>query len=56
MENYYYFWDRATGEDFFVIAEDEDEAMAIAQGYFEDPVFYYQVEEYEAEQSGLDIY
>lgn len=53
---HYYFEDNASGEQFIVGANNVDEAIAIAEEYFEEPEFFYTMSEYEAESSGLDEY
>lgn len=52
----YEFYDKVTGEDFFVEANSTDEAIAIAKRYFEKPECYGTVSEYEAEMMGYDTY
>lgn len=51
-----YFEDNASGEQFIVGANNVDEAVAIAEKFFEEPQFFYIMNEYEAELSGLDEY
>lgn len=53
---HYYFEDSASGEQFIVGAHNMDEAIAIAEEYFEEPEYFYMMSEYEAESSGLDEY
>ena len=52
----YEFMDRTTGEMFFVQAENQPEAEAIAATYFEEPFLYGKVSEEYAERMGHDIY
>ena len=52
----YEFMDRATGEMFFVQAENQPEAEATAATYFEEPFLYGRVSEEYAERMGYDIY
>ena len=56
MTKHYLFEDIATGEEFIVGAIDLHEAKIIAADNFENPVYQYQMSEYEAESSGLDEY
>ena len=56
MTKHYLFEDLETGEEFIVGAENERDAMTIANEYFADPKYLYQMSEYEAEASGLDEY
>ena len=53
---HYLFCDLATGEEFIVGAEDERDAMTIANEIFADPEYLYEMTEFEAEMSGLDEY
>lgn len=53
---HYYFEDNASGEQFIVGAYSLNEAIIIAEGYFEEPEYFYIMSEYEAESSGLDEY
>ena len=48
--------DRETGEDFIVMAETKEEAMAIAEKYFEEPHIDDEITDFEAEMLGLDTY
>lgn len=52
----YEFMDRATGEMFFVEAENQLEAKATAAIYFEEPFLYNRVSEEYAEMMGYDTY
>ena len=52
----YYFEDLGTGEEFFVEAENKDEAFDKAEEYFTNVKCYGQVSEYVAEMMGLDTY
>ena len=53
---HYLFEDWATGEEFIVGEDTLGEAMEIAKEYFEDPRYLYELDEFEAEASGLDEY
>ena len=53
---HYLFTDYATGEDFIVGAYDLEDAYHEATEYFEDPRYQCELDEYEAEASGLDEY
>lgn len=53
---HYFFYDEETGEEFIVGAENLAQAKDIAETYFGEPVFQYEMTEVEAEMSGLDEY
>ena len=53
---YYLFEDHITGEEFIVAEDSLSEAFIIANEFFEDPCFLYEIDEEEAEASGLDWY
>ena len=53
---HFLFTDHIIGEDFIVGAEDEHEAMTIANENFDEPEYLYELTEEEAEASGLDEY
>ncbi len=55
MHNYL-FWDEVTGEEFLVYAQNKDQAIEIANDYFEEPHFDSEVTDDEAEIMGLDTY
>ena len=56
MKNYL-MYDRESGEDFIVEAENEEEAMNKAFSYsFEDPDICSEISDFEAEMLGLDTY
>ena len=56
MIKHYLFEDLETGEEFIVGANTVSEAMATAKEYFAEPLYHYQISEFEAEASGLDEY
>ena len=53
---HFMFEDYDTGEEFLVCACDIEEAFIIARDYFADPSYICEVDEFEAESSGLDEY
>lgn len=53
---HYFFYDEITGEEFIVGADNLFAAQEIATEYFEEPKFFYEMSEFEAEASGLDEY
>lgn len=56
MYRHYFFIDMETGEEFIVGAYNIEEAGDIALEYFFEPVYQYEMTEFEAEASGLDEY
>jgi hypothetical protein len=52
----YLFWDEVTGEEFLVYAQNKNQAIEIANEYFEEPQFDSEVTDFEAEMMGLDTY
>ena len=52
----YEFNDKVTGEDFFVEAETQEEAIEKAKFYFDKPTCFGEIPEYEAEALGYDTY
>lgn len=52
----YLFWDEATGEEFLVYAQNKNQAIEIANEYFEEPQFDSEVTDFDAEMMGLDTY
>ena len=52
----YEFNDRVTGEDFLVEARYQNEAVAIAKRYFDDPKCFGEITEEVAEALGWDTY
>ena len=53
---HYLFEDLETGEEFIVGARNTREAIETAREYFNEPMYCYQMSEFEAEASGLDEY
>ena len=53
---HYLFEDLKSGEEFIVGANTVSEAMVIAKENFAEPLYQYQMTEFEAEASGLDEY
>lgn len=53
---HYLFVDHETGEEFIVGTNSEHDAMTIANEFFDDPEYLYEMTEMEAEASGLDEY
>lgn len=56
MRMTFYFDDEASGEDFFVDRDTLEEAIKVANEYFEDPKFISVISDEEAEYWGLDTY
>ena len=54
--NTFWFYDEVSGEEFFVEAFDEMEAIETAYEYFEKPIFREEVSFFEAECMGYDTY
>lgn len=52
----YLFTDENTGEEFLVYAQNVQQAIEIAEDYFEAPAFDSEVSDFEAEMMGLDTY
>lgn len=52
----YLFQDENTGEYFLVYAQNVQQAIEIAEDYFEAPAFDSEVSDFEAEMMGLDTY
>lgn len=53
---HYLFEDLESGEEFIVGAKTVSEAMDIAKANFAEPLYHYEISEFEAEASGLDEY
>lgn len=56
MDKTFHFYDKISGEEFFVEAVDQDHAEAKANEYFENPTCFGEIDWDEAEALGYDTY
>lgn len=54
--NTYEFYDKVTGENFFVETDCKEKAIITAKAYFQKPVYLGEVTRFEAEMLGYDTY
>lgn len=52
----YEFYDKVTGESFFVEATRKEHAILTARAYFQKPIFLGEITRFEAEMLGYDTY